>query len=374
MDSYLPPLSEPQRRWLRFGLLLLAIVVLAELTFLLSPVLTPILAAAAIAYILNPAVTWLQQRGSSRLTVVIGIYVVAAAALVSLGIYGVTAAVAQVAELQSNVAGYIDALRAWWSASPPGSQPSTRAALLDRAAPILKEHAAAVAGRLLNSLTGFLSDAMTLASALVLVPMYTFFLLLHFNDMLRAVRDHLPAAYRDAVVATAVTIDRAMANFFRGRLIVCLVIALVTGIGWTLVGVRYGLLLGGLAGLFNLVPFMSMLSLPPAIFMAYAEASQSGASWLWPVGLTFAVYAAAQALESLLLSPLIEARQSGLHPMTTVIVLLIGAQWAGLLGMLLAIPVASTLKTFAVQLLLPELKRLAAPPLEAAPAASEPRL
>ncbi|TWT45468.1 hypothetical protein RAS1_18930 [Phycisphaerae bacterium RAS1] len=370
MDSYLPTLTEPQRRWLRFGLLVLALVVLAELTYLLSPVLTPVLAAAAIAYILNPAVTWLERRGSSRLTIVIGIYVVGAAALVSLGIYAVTAAVAQAAELQANVAGYVDAIRSWWSASSASSQPSTRAALLDRAAPILKEHGAGVAGRLLNSMTDFLSNAMNLASALVLVPMYAFFFLLHFNGMVRAVREHLPSAYRDAIVSTVTITDRAMASFFRGRLLVCMVIAIVTGIGWTIVGVRYGLLLGALAGLFNLVPFMSMLSLPPAILFAYLEATQSGLSWLWPVILTFGVYAGAQALESLVLTPLIEARQSGLHPMTTVIVLLVGAQWAGLLGMLLAIPIASTLKTFAVQLLLPELRRLAAPVHPDAPPAA----
>ncbi|RMF74919.1 MAG: AI-2E family transporter, partial [Planctomycetota bacterium] len=66
-----------------------------------------------------------------------------------------------------------------------------------------------------------------------------------------------------------------------------------------------------------------------------------------------------QAIESFLLTPLIESRSSGLHPVTTVVALLIGGKLAGLLGMLLAIPIASTLKSLGAEWVLPEVRRLA---------------
>ena len=122
-----------------------------------------------------------------------------------------------------------------------------------------------------------------------------------------------------------------------------------------------------LAGLLNLVPFMSLLALPLALISAYFGAVQAAlpgevVNWTMPVLLAMAVYMAVQAIESFILTPLIESRSSGLHPVTTVVALLIGGQWAGLLGMLLAIPIASTVKALAAQFLLPEIRRLAAPP------------
>ena len=127
------------------------------------------------------------------------------------------------------------------------------------------------------------------------------------------------------------------------------------------VGIPYSLPLGALAGRLNLVPFMSLLALPPALVLSYLEAAQNDTNWVLPVLLAMGVYMAVQALESFVLTPCIEARSSGLHPITTVVALLIGATWAGLLGMLLAIPIASTLKVFAVEYVLPEIRRLAAP-------------
>jgi predicted PurR-regulated permease PerM len=81
-----------------------------------------------------------------------------------------------------------------------------------------------------------------------------------------------------------------------------------------------------------------------------------------------------QTLDSFVLSPYILGRSSGLHPVTTLAVLLIGGQVAGLLGMLLAIPVASTLKTLAAEFVLPEIRRLAGRPADdAAPQPHTPR-
>lgn len=384
-SGYVPQLGEPGRRWVRFGALLLALAVLGWLAAALRPVLTPVLAAAALAYILNPLVTRLERYRIERLHTVIVVFVLVGIVLLAGGVYVAAKVVGELIELARNLPEYVAAVGEWLSTqrsrlgldlppatatAPAGTAPATQSAApppagLPRASwwtwagPLAREHGVAVVNALADAVRSATTSLINLVSLLVLVPLFTFYFLWRFNDLVRVVRDHLPAASRAAIVHTAATIDAAMANFFRGRLIVCLIVGAVNGLGWSLVGVPYSVLLGLLAGTLNLVPYVSVLALPPALFFAYMGAVQAGQPWFWPLVLTVGVYLVAQALESFVLSPYIEGRSSGLHPLVVVLALLIGGQLAGLLGMLLAVPVASTLRTLAAQWLLPEIRRLA---------------
>lgn len=383
MDKYLPQLSESAWRWARFAGLLAALFLLGWASYYLRGVLTPLLAALAIAYILNPVVTWFERRHVSRLATVTVVFVVLGFVVVLGGLWAAARIVAQIGWLveQQNrllpqIESWIAANRWTWHADTlPATQPTApdsgvlHATLTD----LLRQHGLAVAGSSVTYIANTLTNLATVFTLLGLVPMYTFFFLWHFNTVVATVRDHLPAAYRPTIVHTVQTIDAAMASFFRGRLLVCMCVGLLSAIGWSFTGVGPSLLLGALAGIVNLVPFMSLLVLPLALISAYlgfADGTSAWVSWSWPVALTMAVYIAVQAIESFLLSPLIEGKSSGLHPMVIVVALLIGAELAGLLGMLLAIPVTSTLRTLAGEWLLPEIRRLAhgvAPPAGAPP-------
>lgn len=377
IDQYIPKLSLASKRWVRFAGLLLALALFCWILFKLRTVFSPLLVGLAIAYVLNPVVTWFERAlRVPRLRTVIVVFVLFTIVVGVGGGYVVSRAVFQVEQLARNLGDYTDSVGEWFGTlqqafageAPAGEGPSpttTQAADDEEnwwqfAGPLVREHGIAAARTLVNHTLTVMSTMVGLISLFVLIPLFTFFFLWRFNELVRSVHEHLPAAYRDHIVRIVVTIDDAVANFFRGRLIVCLIVGTLTAIGWTVVGVPYGLLLGLLAGTLNLVPFMSLLALPPALLLAYAGAAQAGAPWLWPVVLAMGVYALVQALESFVLSPMIEGKSSGLHPLAIVVAIMIGAQLAGLLGMLLAIPIASTLKTFAAELLLPEIRRMAA--------------
>lgn len=366
LDRYLPALTESGARWARFLGLVGAAVVLYWTASALSSVLTPIVAALAVAYVLNPAVSWIASRlRFSRLAVVTMLLVLVLGLAIVLLLIGAL----QVVQLGGNIPQYIARLQEWAASTfPKLFGPEDQARLTE----FLKSHGVTVGRRLVDYVGLALSNLAYWASVCVLLPMYTFFFLLHFDEIAQSIRDHLPAAYRPTIVRVAQTIDTAVANFFRGRLIVCLIVGVLSGAGWMLVSVPYALPIGALAGTLNLIPYCSGLALIPAIILAYLNALDAGANWVWAVGGVFVVYAAVQAVESFVLSPMIEARSSGLHPVTTVVALLIGAQAAGLLGMLLSIPVASTLKSLSGEYLLPEIRRLAGLPPAAAPAGAAP--
>lgn len=393
MELYLPTLSEPARRWLRLAGLLAALAAVCWLAYALRAAFTPLVAAAAIAYVLNPLVTWVERtRRAQRLSIVIVVFAGFGVVVLGGGLYIGSRTVAQLSDVQERFPRYVQALGQWAeviqrrlggtsqpaaaetvavAASRPAGVPA--APWWPAVAPLVEQHGIGVARAALGYLGRVASNVLALVSLFVLVPVFTFYFLWRFNDGVRAIRDHLPLAQRDAIVSAVSTIDAAMANFFRGRLIVCLVVAALTGLGWTAVGVPFGLPLGLAAGALNLVPFLSLLMLPAALLAAYLGAMDAAMPWLTPVLLTMGVYMAVQALESFLLSPWIEGKSSGLHPLLIVVALLIGAELAGLLGMLLAIPVASSLKTLAARLVLPEIRRLAGQPTTAdsAPGATQ---
>lgn len=356
MERYLPPLTEKARRWLRFLGVVAGGVGLVFLAQRFSAVLTPIAAALAIAYILNPVVTFLEQKRSipRPISVSVGLATVVlfAAALTFLGVL-------QLIELAADARAYFDDVAGWASRTfavvSPASAPSN---LRDLAS----EHGATVASYVLGTVSSVLGNLGYWTTFTVLVPLYAFFFLVAFNDIVRAIRDHLPVESRPTIVHVVTTIDRAIADFFRGRLIVCFIVGTLNGFGWMIVGVKHSLLLGALAGILNLVPFMSMLSLPPALLFSWLAARDAGDPWIYPVMAALGVFVVVQAIESFALTPLIESRTNGLHPITTVVALLVGAEVAGLLGMLLSIPVASTLKSLGAKYVLPEIRRLAADP------------
>lgn len=351
MDAYLPRLSEDGKRWARFFGLLLVLVAAGCLIYMLMGVLTPVVAGLAIAYICNPAVTWAERRYHVPRVAIIAtgltLILLFAAALLLLGVL-------QVIGLAESVDSYVDQTTEWLRMTFPGIVEVDRQDVQSFAS----QYGFALGGFIVHSLQSLLGGAAYWTTFAILLPLFAFYFLLEFNEMVAWVRGHIPARFRDTVLEISATIDRSMSNFFRGRVIVCAIIGVLSGVGWALVGVKHSLLLGALAGVLNLVPFMSILALPLALLAAYVGV-ESGQSWFLPIVLTTAVFVAIQAIESFLLTPLIESQSSGLHPVTTVVALMVGGQLAGMLGMLLSIPLTSTLQSLAGRYLLPEVRRLA---------------
>lgn len=365
MDRYLPPLSETAARWARFFGLLLAFALLLWLAERLRGVLTPLAIGLALAYICNPLVTWLERHGIRRLVSITLLYVVGLGAMFLAALFLVPSTIAQVRKLADNLPRYFENARQWLNGLAP--ELVNRLGDKERLAALASEHGASVAKSLLAFTEQFFANATHWLTAALLIPIYAFFFLWRFNALTETVRNHLPTAYRPTLTRIFTTIDRATANFFRGRLILCLVVGVLDGLGWLLVGVPYSLPFGILVGILTIAPFIPVLALPPVLLFSYLEAVNAGQSWFWPVVLAFGVWMVVQVLESFVLHPAIMAHSAGLHPITIIVVLLIGAELAGFLGLLLAIPVASTLKSLAAEFLLPEIRRLATQPEDGEP-------
>lgn len=219
-------------------------------------------------------------------------------------------------------------------------------------------------GRAVGILTFVFSATTYWLLSTALVAIYVFFFSWHFNSGLEKLSAYVPASRKTRVRTVVARMDDAIGDFFRGRLLIAIIMGILLSAGWFLTGVPYWFFLGMLTGLFNIVPYLSVVSWPIAILLKYVDSltNASGAApdllavVLWPS----LVYIAVQFLEGWILTPWIQSGQTNMSAVTVILVVIIGGVVAGVLGMLLAIPVAACLKIFCEEVVLPPLRRWAA--------------
>jgi len=167
-----------------------------------------------------------------------------------------------------------------------------------------------------------------------LTAFYLFFFLMNFDRVVAAVRRRLPGKYR------------------------CVVVGVLTAVGLAIVGVPYWYLIGVVTGLAGIVPYLPIfVGLAPAMLVAWFDAGSG-----WAVAGAAAVYVVVQGLEGWVLTPLIQGRAVGLHPITLMVALLVGYEVFGLFGLIAAVPLASTVKILAKEFVLPKVDELAHEP------------
>ena len=211
-------------------------------------------------------------------------------------------------------------------------------------------------GSAVLSLLGGVKDALlSFGVLLILLPIYTYFLLFELERIHRFVARYLPRRDRERLVRIGTQIGEVLATFFRGRLLVYLAKGAFLALGLAVSGVDYAVLIGFGTGFLSLIPFVgSAIGLVMALLVAMIEHSLVGS--LVRVGI---VFGAAEMLENYVLLPRILGNSLGLHPIVVIFSLMAGAASLGMFGLLIALPLTATLVILAREFLLPVLADLA---------------
>lgn len=209
--------------------------------------------------------------------------------------------------------------------------------------------------------TGLFGSAVALLTFLLLLPLYTYYLLFELERIHGFVRRYLPARSRGRIERIASRVGEMLAKFLRGRLVVCLVKGAFLAVGLAVLGVDYAFVLGMSAGVLSLLPFFGpLLATVAAFLLANLEHSLLGS--LWRVG---AVFALGEFFEGYVLVPKVLGDSLGLHPLVVIVAIFAGGALLGVFGLLVALPLTATLVILAEELLLPVLAEWAdAPPAE----------
>ncbi len=365
-DSPSPPLlSETQRKLvafaLSFGAVALIIVLIAgcfivfsRLLSVFSGALWPLATAGIIALVLRPCVDWLQQtlrmRRLSAVIVLFATFLLVVAGVLMLilpPLVGqVVDFVSYVPTLWKQAVTYSNLHYPEWQAfvTRHMENPTVRQlvdtatgelqGLLSQALPSIK-----AAGGGLISLFAFTTQ-------LFLVPVYLFFFLLTTGQGNFRLSEHLGflrPSLREDLVFLVREFVQIVVSFFRGQLLIGLIMGVLLSVGFSAVGLKFGLFLGLLCGMLNVIPYLgTTIGLVTTLPLAFL---QPDGGWTL-LGFVLLVKIIVQNIEGWVLTPKIMGHSTGLHPAAIIFSLFFwGAALDGLLGMILAIPLSAFFAT-----------------------------
>jgi predicted PurR-regulated permease PerM len=362
--SILSELSPRQRRTVITAITALAaaILVVAAGAVLLgiglflrtfSAVFLPLAVAAVVALVAKPYYAWFVRRG---LRPGLAVAVVLLSILLPVGgglfFFG-RMLVGQIYDLISYLPEWLEEARAWIDQKLPelirlldrfGLQERARAALESSQDAIVSGIQSAGSGAW--SAGGRVLGAVGRLLAWAVVPVYfVFFLILRPPaDADEQVLPFLKPETRKDVVFLAREFLGIVVTFFRGQLIVAFLIGVLLAVGFTLIGLRYGVVLGLLLGFLNIIPYLgSMVGLAVCLPLAFF---QSGGG-LTKMVLVLVVFTVVQLIEAYLLTPQIMGKRTGLHPLVVIVSFFFwGTALGGMLGMILAVPLTAFLVVF----------------------------
>jgi predicted PurR-regulated permease PerM len=381
--------------WVRIALEASGIVAAVWVLHALSAVLTPVLVGLVLAYMVDPLVTWVAKRGIPRSWAVGAVFgggALLLAGVLALGtplawnegqrIYRVgfvgdsyidvnkdgqwQADEILTRDLNGNRrydASQYQVLKRWleqrgWLQHGGGDEPESAAPLsgLDpqRLVNEWTSQLTAADGRtLFSKLLAFFSSVGYWLLLVVLIPVYGYFFSLHLQAVSQRVAAHIPLRQRDRTLRILSEINAVVGAFFRGRLVICGILGILSMIGFGIAGVPSFIFLGLVMGLATAIPLASGLVLVPVAMLLYLADGHSYQFWI--AGITYLVV---QVLEPVLIAGIM-GKGVEMHPVLIVVAIFAFGALLGGAGVILAVPLAATARILFREFLYPHVRRLA---------------
>ena len=205
---------------------------------------------------------------------------------------------------------------------------------------LLSKHSGSVAQVTKQLLQGMLAGGqavLDMISVLVFTPIIAYFMMKEWMHITAWVEDLLPQQQKNTILDLLKQIDVKISGFVRGQISVAVILGLSYAIALTTAGLKYGFLIGLASGLLSIIPMVgSAFGLVISVAVAWFQTGD-----LTFVAIIAAIFLIGQIIEGNILSPKIVGESVGMHPLWVFFALLAGGSLFGILGMLLAVPVAA---------------------------------
>ena len=320
----------------------LAVVAAVEFMLLAQAGLTLVMVALFLALALNPAVEFAQRRGLGRASAVGAVYVVALAILALLGAVFIPPLVDQISKLIDALPGLVDDLTK--GHGPLG--------FLERKYQVVERVRCATTGQSANGLLGQAGSALTAVKGIaatvvgsIIIAFLTFFMLLEGPEWRRRCIELIPEHHRGVVERIGAGVYRSVGGFVTGNLVASLLAGLVATIIMLVTGIPYAVPLGLFVAIIELVPYIGPVV--ATVIVTAVALTVGTVSALVALGLLLAYH----VVEGHTLRPFLYGRAVKLSPLAVLVAILLGTEIAGILGALLAIPVAGSIQVVIAELI-----------------------
>jgi predicted PurR-regulated permease PerM len=222
------------------------------------------------------------------------------------------------------------------------------------------------AGEAASRAVGLLLSAFGIVATVVVIPVISIYLMIEAPDLIRAFVRALPRRSQAKATAVLQDLDKVLGGFIRGQLTVGATIGTCIAIALLILHVKYAVLIGVVAGIFDVIPYVgALVGFVPAVTLALFNDG-------WQHALVVAaVFVLIFQLEGHFIAPKIVSDSVGLSPLMVIVAILIGGELLGIAGMFLAVPIAAAIRVIVLQAL-PQARRPASEPPPPAAAAARP--
>ncbi len=356
MDLYSKPFTLD--RIVRIGILTGVIWALVWLMKYLSDVLIPFAVALLLAYLINPLVVLVQGKIRNRVAAVfISLLAVVAAVTVAGGLVAplIVEEVSHTGKVLSNLVNNSDMAARAAKRLPPDLWQAVKDIAARREvqelfnADNIWKVLEIVARKILPGVWGLITGTASFVLGLVgvvIIILYLVFLLLDYQRIREGWKELIPPPYREAIVEFVAEFDAAMNRYFRAQAAVASMVGVIFAVGFFLIGLPLGILLGLFIGLLNMVPYLQILGLIPAVLLAGVHAVETGTSFWVILGFTGLVFVVAQLIQDGFLVPRIMGQVTGLSPAMILLSLSIWGKLLGILGLIIALPMTCLLLAY----------------------------
>ena len=176
---------------------------------------------------------------------------------------------------------------------------------------------------------------------LTMVALYTFLILLDYEDINRGWPNLLPERYRNFAKQLVSDVEESMNKYFRGQALVALCVGILFSIGFLIIDFPIAVGLGMFIGLLNMVPYLQLIGFVPAILLAIVKAADTGQNFWVIMLMVLIVFAVVQIIQDTFLTPKIMGHVTGLHSAIILLSLSIWGSLMGILGMIIALPLTT---------------------------------
>lgn len=328
--------------------IILALVIIGIVIFIyfysdkILKILSPLFIAIIIAYIIYPLVIKFERKGLKRSIAIIIIYSFTTLALVVFGIYVMPYVLNNAKELFNTLPHITNKYQEIFNSFILKIKSSNWP-------PEIKDLIFGEIDRGLKFIQGYTSQAMkkslTLVASslvilfdLVLSMIIAYYFLKDIEGIKRSALMLAPKRMRNDLINVGRELNEIITHFIQGQLLTAVIVGLMETIGLFIVHVKYPFILGVLGGIANIIPYFGpVLGAVPAVAVALLQSPTKAL-------LTTLVFIIVQQIDNAFISPKIIEGKLGLHPVTTIIAVLVGGEFFGIIGMLIGVPIAAMLK------------------------------
>lgn len=334
-------------------LFLVNLLLLTKLSFMFQPIgdflgviMLPIILAAVFYYLLNPIVDYFEARKVKRV-VTIGVLF---AFILALVIWGLAVAIpsigSQAEKFIANFPAYVESGKMHINSLIDDDrfkqvQPQIEKALTSLSNNLI-DISKNISSSLVNGTSNFLSVATSVIISLMIFPFILFYLLRDGKKLNKYVTNMLPNALRNDTSTVLTQVNLQLSSYVRGQLIVAGTVAIMFSIMFSIIGLKYAVVIGIVAGFLNLIPYLgSFLAMIPAFIIALVV----GPVMIVKVAIVFVIE---QTIEGRFISPLVLGSKLNIHPITILFVLLTSGKVFGVWGVFVGIPAYASAKVIVV--------------------------